>query len=95
MKRSDPEKKIKIVKICAHCELNHIQKSLQDKLHNKKKKREEIIHQIQEKISQTEEKLRNKKQLISMIETQVIKNTLKIFKKKKNHCRYKKTLKVH
>ena len=63
--------------ICEHCELNHIQKSLQDKLLNKKRKREEIIRQLQEKISQTEEKLRNKKQLISMIETQVIKTTKK------------------
>lgn len=74
-KRRDPEsseKDPKLVMICQKCELCYLNKILQERFLEKKQKKDQIIINLEEKLIQTSENLKKKRQILDMLEVQVI-----------------------
>ena len=73
-KRRSPEAKDgKLVLICEKCELSYLNKILQERFLEKKTHKEKILQSLEEKFAQTQENLNKKKQIMDMMEVQVIK----------------------
>lgn len=71
-KRRDPERKDKLVLICERCELGYLNKILQDRFVEKRSNKEKILKSLEEKYQQTQENLGKKRQVLEILEGQVI-----------------------
>ena len=57
--------------ICEKCELAYLNKILQERFLEKKAHKERILKSLEEKFTQTSENLKQKKQILDLLEVQV------------------------
>ena len=58
--------------ICEKCELSYLNKILQERFLEKKQHKEKILMSLEEKFAQTQENLNKKRQIMDMLEVQVL-----------------------